>query len=52
VREQGADQWLTDTRGADGQGAPLEFDTGMGEVPEVGARPSSRCPPPCAVCRR
>lgn len=38
VRSQGQQQWAYDSRGSDGQGAPLEFDTGMGEVPEVGAQ--------------
>ncbi|KAL4447985.1 hypothetical protein ABPG75_005204 [Micractinium tetrahymenae] len=35
VRAQGQRQWAHDSRGADGQGTPLEFDTGMGEVPEA-----------------
>ncbi|PSC68182.1 Peptidyl-prolyl cis-trans isomerase PASTICCINO1 [Micractinium conductrix] len=34
VRPQGGKDWLSDTRGADGQAAPAELETGMGEVPE------------------
>ncbi|EFN57340.1 hypothetical protein CHLNCDRAFT_142698 [Chlorella variabilis] len=35
VKAQGEEQWSLDSR-EDGQAAPLEFDTGMGEVPESG----------------
>lgn len=34
----GEEQWLADSRGTDGQAAPVQLATGMGEAPEVGDR--------------
>ena len=31
----GTNAWLVDTRGADGQAAAVQFETGMGEAPEA-----------------
>lgn len=36
VKAEGSLEWLLDTRGAEGQALPLELETGMGEMPEVG----------------
>lgn len=35
LKAEGSSDWLLDSRGADGQAAPLEFETGMGEMPEA-----------------
>lgn len=35
VRAVGEEQWLADSRGTDGQAAPVQLATGMGEAPEA-----------------
>jgi hypothetical protein len=35
VKAEGDETWLMDSRGTDGQGPPVKFETGMGEAPEA-----------------